>query len=135
MTFASHFFREPLLEFANVRRWSIRRMACISTGREGAGAPRTIHVGVVGTREGIALAGSWLSSLQGALQVERPEQLHTSPFPGFQAAFGIRLEPVPLVAIELPRNEIVAALEERTAMSGPFDGQDVRNGDPRSSQG
>jgi len=77
------------------------------------------------------LASGWLSSLQGALQVQRPEQLHTSPFPGFQAAFGIRLEPTPLVVIELPRNEIVAALgENKPLRGGPSDGQDVRDGDP-----
>jgi hypothetical protein len=111
MSFASHFLGEPLLEFAYGQKVEHPQDGLYLYGPvKGAGAPRAIHVGVVGTREGIALAGDWLSSLQGVLPVERPEQLHTSSFPGFQAAFGIRLEPIPLVAIELPRNDIVSAL-------------------------
>jgi hypothetical protein len=112
MTFSSHFLREPLLEFGNDQRIEHPQDGLYLYGPvKGAAAPRTIHVGVVGTREGIALIVGWLSSLQGALPVERPEQLHTSPFPGFQAAFGIRLEPTPLIAIELARNDIVTALK------------------------
>jgi hypothetical protein len=111
MTFASHFLGEPLLEFANCQKIENPQDGLYLYGPvKGPGVPRAIHVGVVGTREGIALAGAWLSSLQGPLPVERPERLHTSPFPGFQATFGIRLEPIPLVAIELLRNDIVAAL-------------------------
>jgi hypothetical protein len=111
MTFATHFLREPLLEFGNSQKVEHPQDGLYLYGPvKGAGVPESIHVGVVGTPEGIALVRAWLSSLQGAIPVERPEQLHTSAFPGFQAAFGIRLDPNPLVVIDLPRNDIVAAL-------------------------
>jgi len=111
MTIAGHFLSEPLLEFANSQTLEHPQDGLYLYGPvNGPGVPQAIHIGVVGTREGIMLASDWLTSLQGELSTERPEQLHTSPFPGFQAAFGIRLEPVPLVTIKISRDEIVAAL-------------------------
>jgi hypothetical protein len=69
-----------------------------------------MHVGVVGTPDGIDLVKRWLITLQGPLPVQRTEQLHTSPWPGFQAGFGIRLEPSPLVSIALSGTDIAAAI-------------------------
>jgi len=111
MTFSSHFLEEPLLEFGYGQKVEHPQDGLYLYGPvRAAGAPGVIHIGVVGTREGIALASEWLRSLQGPLSVKRPEQLHTSPFPGFQATFGIRLEANPLVTIELERSEITSAL-------------------------
>jgi hypothetical protein len=111
VTFSSHFLSEPLLEFANGQKVEHPQDGLYLYGPvKSAGVPQAIQVGVVGTPEGITLAGRWLLSLQGAISVERPEQMHSSPFPGFQAAFGVRLEPNPLVSIALSRNDIVTAL-------------------------
>jgi len=48
----------------------------------------------------------------GRLPVERPDQLHTSPWPGFQAAFGVRLETAPLVTLSLVAAEIDNAIRK-----------------------
>ncbi len=41
----------------------------------------------------------WLKRLGGRIPVRNPEKLHTSAWPGFQAAFGAQLESEPLVSI------------------------------------
>jgi hypothetical protein len=111
VTFSSHFLSEPLLEFANGQKVEHPQDGLYLYGPvKSAGTPETIQVGIVGTPEGITLAGRWLSLLQGAISVERPEQMHSSSFPGFQAAFGVRLESSPLVSIALSGNDITKAL-------------------------
>src|SRR5258707_4094414 len=42
----------------------------------------------------------------GRIGVEKGDQLHTSSWPGFQPAFGARLEPKPLVTIPIPESDI-----------------------------
>jgi hypothetical protein len=77
----------------------------------GQGSPQVIHVGVVGTPEGIALVTHWLLKLIGRISVERSDQLHTSPWPGFQATFGARLESKPLVTIPIDGVAIANAIQ------------------------
>jgi hypothetical protein len=111
MTISSHFIPEPLLEFGNGQKVEHPQDGLYLYGPVSSGIPPgTIQVGVVGTPDGIALMRQWLSKLQGTLPTERSDQLHTSPWPGFQAAFGAQLVADPLVTITLSSNEIVTAI-------------------------
>src|SRR5438270_5968604 len=102
MTIEAHFIAEPLLEFGSRQKLEHPQDGLFLYGPvKSQGSPEVLHVGVVGTPDGIALVKKWLTTLQGPLPVQRPEQLHTSPWPGFQAAFGIRLQSSPLVTIQL----------------------------------
>jgi hypothetical protein len=69
-----------------------------------------LHVGIVGTPDGIALVSGWLRTLIGRIPVARTDQLHTSAWPGFQAAFGSRLEDKPLVTLSLSPAELENAI-------------------------
>jgi hypothetical protein len=72
VTFSSHFLKEPLLEFANGQKVEHPQDGLYLYGPvKSVGVPQTIQVGVVGTPDGIALAGRWLLSLQGAISVTR----------------------------------------------------------------
>jgi len=111
MTLGTDFIPEPLLEFGNEQKMEHPQDGLFLYGPVKAqGSPEVIHVGIVGTPEGIALAKKWLSALQGSIPVVRRDQLHTSPWPGFQATFGTRLEPAPLVTIALSASEIASAI-------------------------
>lgn len=111
MTLRTDFIFEPLLEFGAGQRLEHPQDGLFLYGPvKERGSPEVIHVGVIGTPEGITLAKKWLQTLQGPLPVLRPDQLHTSPWPGFQATFGARLEAVPLVTIPLAGNEIIKAI-------------------------
>jgi len=68
-----------------------------------------LRVGIIGATEGIHLVKSWLAKLPGPLPVKDPSKLHTSPWPGFQAAFGARLPLDPLATISLSRSAIETA--------------------------
>jgi hypothetical protein len=111
MTLLPHFIAEPLLEFGNVQKLEHPQDGLFLYGPVGApGNPKVIHIGIVGTNEGITLVKDWFRTLMGRLNVKRPEQLHTSPWPGFEAAFGTHLVNDPLVAIALSGTEIANAI-------------------------
>jgi hypothetical protein len=111
MTLEAHFIAEPLLEFGSHQKLEHPQDGLFLYGPvKSRGSPEVVHVGVVGTHDGIALVKKWLATLQGPLPVQRPDQLHTSPWPGFQAAFGTRLEPTPLVTIPLSGSDIATAI-------------------------
>jgi hypothetical protein len=113
MTIETHFIPEPLLEFGNKQKLEHPQDGLFLYGPvKGQGSPEVIHVGLVGTLEGIDLVKQWLVTLVGRLPIERPEQLHTSPWPGFQAAFGARLETKPLVTIALSGSDIANAIRK-----------------------
>jgi hypothetical protein len=113
MTIETHFIHEPLLEFANGQKIEHPQDGLFLYGPVAAhGNPKVLHVGVVGTPDGIALVGQWLANLIGRIPVERIDQLHTAAWPGFQAAFGARLESKPLVSIPLSPNDIFNAIRK-----------------------
>src|SRR5712672_1315368 len=113
MTIDAHFIKEPLLEFGNGQKIEHPQDGLFLYGPvAGVGNARVIHVGIVGTRDGIALATAWLETLNGRIAVSSPDQLHTSPWPGFQAAFGAWLEPKPLVRLEISGNDIGNAIRK-----------------------
>src|SRR6516162_360873 len=120
MTIQTHFIDEPLLEFGSCQKLEHRQDGLFLYGPVASqGSPGVIHVGIVGTADGIQLVTKWLEILMRRLPVERPEQLHSSPWPGFQAAFGIRLETKPLVTIPLSSNDISYAIPTATTPFGP----------------
>jgi hypothetical protein len=119
MTFEAQFIPEPLLEFASGQRLEHPQDGLFLYGPIGAaGNPGVIHVGVVGTQDGINLVKQWLVTLGGKVPVERPEQLHTLPWPGFQAAFGVELAVDPLVSIALSGRAIGDAIQKTNRYDG-----------------
>ena len=113
MTIQTHFIPEPLLEFGNGQRVEHPQDGLFLYGPVMAdGNPAVIHVGVVGTQAGIELVTRWLSRIIGRIPLENTNQLHTSAWPGFQAAFGVRLESKPLVVIPIAEGDIFNAIRK-----------------------
>lgn len=113
MTIKTHFISEPLLEFGYQQKLEHPQDGLFLYGPVKAqGTPEVIHVGVIGTRDGIKLVQQWMARLAGRLPTEQPDQLHTSAWPGFQAAFGIRLETDPLATIAVSGSEIANAIRK-----------------------
>jgi hypothetical protein len=113
MTLQAHFIPEPRLEFGSGQTLEHPQDGLFLYGPVTAqSSPEVIHVGVVGRSEGIALVEKWLTTLIGRLPVENSNQLHTSAWPGFQAAFSVRLAPEPLVKIALSGPDISNAIRK-----------------------
>ena len=113
MTIQTHFINEPLLEFGSGQKVEHPQDGLFLYGPVIAqGSPEVVHVGIVGTPDGIQLVSQWLGTLMGRIPVKRPDQLHTSEWPGFQAAFGARLETSPLVTIAIAETEIWNAIRK-----------------------
>lgn len=113
MTITADYTPEPLLEFGSHQKLEHPQDGLFLYGPiRGPGRPETIHVGIVGTTEGIELTKKWLIALSGKIDVERSDQLHTTPWPGFQAAFGVKLETTPLATIALSGTEIANAIKK-----------------------
>ena len=107
---STHYIREPLLEFAYGQMLEHPQDGLFLYGPVNlAGSPEVLRVGVIGTGKGISLVKEWLAKVAGRLPVKDPSKLHTSPWPGFQAAFGARLPADPLATITLTTSEIDAA--------------------------
>jgi hypothetical protein len=110
MTLTAGLFSEPLLEFGFGQKVEHPQDGLFLYGPVAArGRPASVHVGVIGSASGIALVREWLNRLAGPIAVRDPTQLHTSPWPGFQAALGARLVAEPLAAIILDAAAIDAA--------------------------
>lgn len=107
MTLAPHFIAEPLLEFGNGQKVEHPQDGLFLYGPViGRGSPEVIHVGIIGTNDGIGLVRNWLKSLVCKIDAEDDDKLHTSQWPGFQAAFGVKLVSDPLVTIPISLTEI-----------------------------
>jgi hypothetical protein len=106
----AHYIAEPLLEFAHSQKLEHPQDGLFLYGPVNLpGSPEVLRVGVIGAPEGIDLVKDWLAKLAGFLPVKDPSKLHTSPWPGFQAAFGARLPIEPLATISLSRSAIDSA--------------------------
>jgi hypothetical protein len=113
MTIQTHFIKEPLLEFGSGQQLEHPQDGLFLYGPVKAdGNPEVIHVGIVGTPDGISLVRKWLIKITGRIPVQKVEQLHTSAWPGFQAAFGARLVTTPLVTIPIAESEIFSAIRK-----------------------
>ena len=78
----------------------------------GRGSSEVVQIGIIGTPEGIALVRKWLCALIERIPVEDSDQLHTSPWPGFQAVFGVSLIIEPLVTIPIAASDISNAISK-----------------------
>jgi hypothetical protein len=113
VTIQTHFIPEPLLEFGNKQKLEHPQDGLFLYGPvDVPGTPQALHVGVVGTSEGIKLVEAWLKILAGRIPAQRADQLHTSSWPGFQAAFGVKLETSPLVSITMDGTAIFNAIRK-----------------------
>ena len=107
MTLSGHYISEPLLEFGHGQKLEHPQDGLFLYGPvDLAGSPEVLRVGVIGATEGIHLVKGWLAKLAAPLPVKDPSKLHTSPWPGFQAAFGALLPLDPLATITLSRSAI-----------------------------
>jgi hypothetical protein len=113
MTLAASFIREPLLEFGSGQRIEHPQDGLFLYGPiKRPGSPEIIHVGVVGTLDGIALVRGWLRTVIQRIPAADPKKLHNSSWPGFQAAFGVRLVDEPLVRISIDSTTIARAIKK-----------------------
>lgn len=80
---------------------------------------REITVGVVGTSRGIGFFRDWANAALKAIKVppakktEKKERLHLTDFPGFEEAFGVRMNPERFVTYAVEASEI----ERRTLIA------------------
>jgi hypothetical protein len=83
------FIAEPLLEFGYTQQAEHPQDGLFLYGPvKIKGTPEVLNVGVVGTRAGNELLKKWLRKLSGRIAAEDAEVLHTSSWPGFEAALG-----------------------------------------------
>lgn len=107
MTITAHYLPEPLLEFGSGQKIEHPQDGLFLYGPvDSTDKPAVIRVGVIGTVAGIDLVKAWLKRLTGRLPVRNPDKLHTSPWPGFQAAFGAQLDTEPLATIQVSASAI-----------------------------
>jgi hypothetical protein len=95
---------EPLLEFGHSQNVEHPQDGLYLFGPlDTPDRPSVVHVGVIGTKDGIALMRGWLKSINSPIAVADPTALHTTNWPGFAAAFGAKLPNDPIVEIAIDR--------------------------------
>ena len=110
MTIEAEFLPEPLLEFGSGQKAEHPQDGLFLYGPAPTkGSPDVVRVGVGGAPAGIALAKNWLLKIAGRIPAEVPAKLHTSNWPGFQAAFSARLDTEPLAAVAIKPVDIDAS--------------------------
>ncbi len=100
---------EPSLLFRHDQSVEDPRDGLTIFGPLDKGSPYGIRVGVVGTKQGMRRFRDWAAKIQKPVIEYDPDevfQLSHPPYPGFEAAFRIPLNPVPVVEIEIKRQEI-----------------------------
>jgi hypothetical protein len=111
VTLDSTVLPEPLLEFGQAQKIEHPKDGLFLYGPvAGLGNPQLIQAGIIGTKEGINLVRNWIRGLNEFIPATDPMKLHSSHWPGFQAAFGIPLAPNPLVVIPIDSLDISNAL-------------------------
>lgn len=76
------------------------------------GAPKIIHVGVIGTPKGIEITKEWLKTIAGAVEASDPKKLYLSSWPGFQSAMGAELDQNPIASISISSELIERAVKK-----------------------
>ena len=113
MKFEAQVFAEPKLEFGYGQKIEHPKDGLFLYGPVVIpGSPKVIHVGVVGTKSGIASTTDWLKKLNGAVETGNPEKLHFSSWPGFQPAMGAKLEEEPIATIEISAERLDTAAKK-----------------------
>ena len=68
--------------------------------------PAQMRVGVVGTQRGIARFSQWVNKITGYIPSAKPDSVHHSAFPGFEAVFRTPWPSTPVLEIPVSANEI-----------------------------
>ena len=96
---------EPRLLFRHGQAMEDPRDGLTLFGPLDEGKPYGIRGGVIGTTSGIAKFRSWVNWVQGPVRLPSPVPARP-PFPGFEAAFRIPWNPVPILVIEIDEDEL-----------------------------
>ena len=79
MTVQTHFIKEPLLEFGNSQQLEHPQDGLFLYGPVNAGGnPEVIHIGVVGTSDGIAILARWLMTTHRKMSAYDPKRTRAS---------------------------------------------------------
>lgn len=100
---------EPALLFRHDQAVEDPRDGLSLFGPLDKGSPYGIRVGVIGTKDGLRRFRDWAAKIQGAVIENDPDELFRlshPPYPGFEAAFRIPLNSVPVIEIEIKRDDI-----------------------------
>lgn len=98
---------EPRLLFGSGQAVEDPRDGLSLFGPLDKGRPYGIRSGVIGTPSGIALFKRWLQWIQGPVESIKAS-IARPPFPGFEAAFRIPWNTEPLLALEIPVEELTS---------------------------
>jgi hypothetical protein len=113
MSLTAHYLPEPLIEFASGQKLEHPQDGLFLYGPvDNPDRPSVIRVGVIGTPAGIQLVRNWLPHLVGRIAVRDADKLHTTSWPGFQAAFGAQLVTQPLAEIAISGTAIENAIRK-----------------------
>jgi hypothetical protein len=102
-------FSEPALLFRHNQAVEDPRDGLSLFGPLDRGTPYGIKVGAVGTKDGLRRFRDWVARIQqSVIEVDPDElfQLSHPPFPGFEAAFRIPLNPAPAIELEFKREDL-----------------------------
>jgi hypothetical protein len=102
-------FSEPALLFRHDQSVEDPRDGLTLFGPLDKGMPYGIRVGAVGTKEGLRRFRDWIAKIQQAVIEDDPDelfQLSHPPYPGFEAAFRIPLNPTPVIELEFERKDL-----------------------------
>ncbi len=106
-------FPEPTLLFRHDQSVEDPRDGLSLFGPLDKGSPYGIRAGVIGTKDGLRRFREWAVKIQGAVIQPDPDelfQLSHPPYPGFEAAFRIPWNPVPVLEIEIEREALNKSL-------------------------
>lgn len=106
---------EPLLEFASARDARVKE-GLVAGGplslNLGPAHPASARVGLVGTRDAVALTRSFVERMRGHVATGRPPSLLNPDFPGFKAVFSTELALDQMWVKEIPDSAFAAAMEQ-----------------------
>lgn len=106
-------FPEPTLLFRHNQSVEDPRDGLSLFGPLDKGSPYGIRAGVIGTKDGLRRFRDWAVKIQGAVIQPDPDelfQLSHPPYPGFEAAFRIPWNAVPVLEIEIEREALNKSL-------------------------
>lgn len=106
-------FHEPALEFAFAQKTAHPKDGLVLYGPHNKPKrTREVHVGIVGTPEGIAHFKRWGAKIKGVVSVppprkgEKADRLHLANFLGIEETFGITFDPEECSCLTIPFAEI-----------------------------
>jgi len=100
---------EPTLLFRHDQAVEDPRDGLSLFGPLDKGSPYGIRAGVIGTNDGLRRFRDWAAKIQRSIIESDPDelfQLSHPPYPGFEAAFRIPWDPVPVLEIKITRDDV-----------------------------